>query len=145
MEKDFDFYQVPNSWPICSLADCPRKAECLRYQAFQCLPEGRTQHPCVLPTVLRLKACPHFHPIQKVRVALGFRNIFNNVLARDIAAMRSELADYLGHGGTYYLYRNGKKPLTPAQQAWINKMFSRYGYKEEMFFDNYKTIYQFSR
>ena len=40
---------------------------------------------------------------------------------------------------------NGKKPLTPAQQAWINKMFIRYGYKEEVFFDSYKTIYLFSR
>ena len=145
MKKDFDFRQVPNSWAICPLADCPRKDECLRHLAFLSLPEGRTQHPCVLPTVLRRKACPHFHPIQKLRVALGFRNIFERVLAKDIAAMRSELAAYLGGGGTYYRYRNGKKPLTPPQQAWINKMFRRYGYTYEVCFDRYNTIYQFTR
>ena len=144
MEKNFDYSQLPHNWPICYVADCPRKAECMRYQVFLNTSPGRTQYPCVLPTVLKKETCPHFHPIRKVQMAYGFRNIFTNVLARDIATMRSELAAYLGGGGTYYRYRNGKRPLTPTQQAWIQKMFRRYGYTEEVFFDNYKDIYQFS-
>ena len=31
----------------------------------------------------------------------------------------------------------------PGQQEWIKKMFLRFGYTEEIVFDDYKEVYRF--
>lgn len=80
-----------------------------------------------------------------MRVAVGFRNIFDRVLAKDIAAMRSEMAAYLGSTTTFYRYRNGECLLNPRQQQWIQNLFRRYGYTHEVTFDGSKEVYAFDR
>ena len=87
--------------------------------------------------------CAHFCPIEKVCMALGFRNIFNNVLARDITKMRAELVDFLGSRTTFFRYQSGEKPLNPFQQEWIRQLFRRYGYNNDFAFDNTKEVYIF--
>ena len=143
MEKDFDFKQVPYHWSLCYVSECERKEECLRYQAALRAPAGHTEHRCVLPTMMQKKKCTRFCPIQKVEAAFGFKYIFEKVLARDVVSMRSELASFLGRGGTYYRYRNGKIPLMPRQIDWIRNMFRRYGYSGDVVFDDSKELYVF--
>lgn len=142
MDKDFDFKQVPYGWALCYVEACPRKDECLRYQVYLSLP-GRIVNKCVMPGALRQPSCPHFHPIHKMRIAIGFRYIFEKVLAKDIAAMRAELAAFLGCRATFYRYRRGDQPLNPRQQKWIQEMFRRHGYTDEVVFDQYKDVYVF--
>ena len=144
MDKDFDFKQIPHHWPLCYVSECPRKQECMRYQACLHAPKGTLRRPCILPTVLQRKQCPQFHPIQKIRVALGFRYIFNKVLAKDIAEMRSQMSAFLGSRATFYRYRNGEQPLYPRQQQWIAQLFHRYGYTHDIVFDDYKDMYVYS-
>ena len=144
MDQDFDFKQVPFHWELCYVSECKRKAECLRYQACLQAPPAAHRHPCILPTVLQQSQCPYFHPIQKMRVAVGFRHIFNKVLAKDIVNMRSELRAYLGNKSAFYDYRKGKRPLMPRQQQWIRDLFRRYGYTHEMDFDEYKDLFIYS-
>ena len=139
MDKDFDYSKIPYNWAMCYLSECSRKDECLRYQV--CLSTQCTKNQCVLPTALRKGECPYFHPIRKVRVAIGFRNIFSEVKERDHSAIRRKIANYLGRGGTYYRYRNGERELSPKQQEWIRQLFRRYGYTDEVVFDRYETIY----
>ena len=143
MDQDFDFKQVPFHWELCYITECERKAECLRYQACLPAPPAAHRHPCILPTVLQQRQCPYFHAIQKMRVAVGFRYIFNKVLAKDIAAMRSDMAAYLGSTTTFYRYRNGEYLLNPRQQQWIRDLFRRYGYTHEVVFDDSKEVYVF--
>ena len=145
MDKDFDHKQVPFDWLLCYVSDCSHREECMRYQVCQQMPEGVSHHPCVLPNAVRTAQCPYFHAIKKVRVAIGFQNIFYDVKARDIAQMRSELAAYLGRGGSYFRYRKGALQLSPAQQEWIRKLFRRYGYSEDVRFDDTKDVYVFNR
>ena len=142
MDKDFDFKQVPYGWAMCYVEACPRKDECLRYQVYLSLP-GRMVNKCVMPGVLRQPSCPHFRPIRKMRAAIGFTNIFNEVKAKDIAEMRKELAAFLGSTTTFYRYRKGEILLNPRQQQWIRDMFRRYGYTEEVVFDGSKEVYIF--
>jgi hypothetical protein len=143
MENTFDFRQVPEWWALCFLAECPRIGECLRYQVGQVAPEKMTKGCCVMPSVLKQAKCPHFHPIVTVRAAVGFTHIFDEVKERHHADMRAKIAEYLGGGGTYYRYRNGTKLLMPEQQQWIRNLFKRYGYQEDIEFDNYRTVYRF--
>ena len=142
MEKDFDFSQITYYWSLCYIAECSRKEECMRYQVQLLAPQEMTHHSCVLPTVMQKDECPHFHPIQKVRAAVGFRKIFAEVKEKDHAPMRYELAQYLGRGGSFYRYRNGERLLMPNQQEWIKNLFRRYGYTEEVCFDGYKEVYK---
>lgn len=144
MDKDFDFSQVPSHWSLCYVAECERKDECMRYQACLRAPLGHIRHPCVLPTVTRRSQCPQFHPIHKVRVAVGFRYIFDKVLAKDIADMRAQVSAYLGNKSAFYDYRKGKRALTPRQQEWISHLFRRYGYTHEVVFDAYKDVFVYS-
>ena len=62
---------------------------------------------------------------------------FDKVLATDIAGIRGTLINHFGNG-SYYLRRNGKKGITPAEQEYINSIFIAYGYVEGAPFDNYK-------
>ena len=144
MDQDFDFKQVPFHWELCYIAECERKAECLRYQACLQAPPAANRHPCILPTVMQQRQCPYFHPMQKMRVAVGFRYIFNKVLAKDIAEIRSEIRNYLGNKSAFYDYRKGKRPLMPRQQQWICDLFRRYGYTHEVEFDAYKDVFVYS-
>lgn len=143
MIEDFDFRQVPRNWALCYVSECPRKGECLRYQVCLQAPDIKYLGKCVMPNVLKQKECPMFRPIQKTSVALGFRHIFNNVLAKDIAQMRAELTAFLGSSTTFYRYRNGEYPLNPRQQQWIQDMFRRHGYSDNVAFDSAKDIYLF--
>ena len=143
MDKDFNFSQVPRSWALCYVSECPRKEDCLRYQACLAAPPIKYFGKCVMPNALVQKECPMFRPIQKTQVALGFRHIFNDVKANDVAQMRAELAAYLGCVATFYRYRNGERPLNPRQQQWIKDMFRRHGYSDDVPFDEVKDVYLF--
>lgn len=141
MDKDFSFKQVPRSWALCYLSECPHHAECLRYQACLAAPDGRVYHKCILPSVLRQGPCQHFRPVEKVRAAVGFRNIFGKVLAKDITNIRSQMIDYLGSRSSFFRYQRGAILLMPAQQEWIQQLFRRYGYTDTLCFDAYKDVY----
>lgn len=143
MEESMKFNDVPFGWALCCVNECTKKADCLRYQMCCKVPDGVTKSVCVLPNVLKLSDCPHFHPMKVERVALGFRNIFAEVKEKHHARMRAEISRYLGGGGTFYRYRNGETPLLPEQQEWIKQLFARYGYTEEVVFDEYKDMYRF--
>ena len=141
MDNDFQFKQVPHGWALCYVEACKHREECMRYQMCLKAPKGTTRANCVLPTVLLEADCPHFHPIRKIRMARGFRRLFDEVKAKHRTVMRAQLATYLGSGGTYYRYRNGENPLSPEQQAWIERLFRRYGYTEKVVFDQYEEVY----
>ena len=143
MDKDFDFNKVPRSWALCYVSECPRKQECLRYQACLAAPPVKYFGKCVMPNALLQKECPMFRSIQKTQVALGFRHIFNNVLAKDIAQMRAELMAFLGSSTTFYRYRGGEYVLNPRQQQWIKDMFRRHGYSDDVAFDSMEDVYIF--
>ena len=145
IEQDFDFRQVPKTWALCYIGECKRKKECMRYQ-LQLLATDETHcRPCILPTVMRDgKACQHFHPIEKVRAAAGFKKILTEVKEKHRAAIRLKLISYLGQGGTFYRYRNGESLLMPEQQKWIVNLLRKYGYTEGIEFDSYKELYRYS-
>ena len=143
MDKDFDFRQVPRSWALCYVSECPRKSECLRYQACLQAPPAKYFGKCVMPNALKQEPCPMFRPIQKVRVALGFRYIFDDVKEKDVAQMRAELKDFFGSRTTCYRYQIGSRPLNPRQQQWMKDLVRRHGYSDDLVFDEYKDVYIF--
>ena len=74
-------------------------------------------------------------------MAYGMRYSFDKVLATDVASIRRQLISHYGNG-SYYLRRNGEKPIPPAEQAFINNVFKDFGYEDGAIFDSYKDEFQ---
>lgn len=141
MNSEYDFSWVGNGFVFCFLEDCPRREECLRYCAGRELPEDRIVGPAVYPGAFHNGECSFFRKNEKVRLATGFGG---GAQKHVFLAMRNKLTEYLRGNGEYYKYRNGKKWLSPEQQAYICDLCRRYGYKDEVTFDCYKEDYDFT-
>lgn len=144
MEKKYDFEQIPVSWRFCFNGNCPMRGECLRFQAGLEIPENRPWGNAIFPSALKDGHCDYFRKDEKVTLATGFCIAGNPRIGDAFVRMRKRLKEYLGGHGTYYLYRNGKKWLSPSQQADIREIFRKAGYKEEIEFGATKETYDFT-
>ena len=141
---DFTYDLVPASWPVCFVANCPLADSCLNHLAGLHLPDNLTIGPAIYPTALRDGKCGHYKKIRKIQAAWGFDTLFSDVKQRDAAPLRSAIKNYLGGNGTYYRYHNGERLLTPEQQEHILALFRQCGYSENLHFDGYREVYDFS-
>ncbi len=140
----FDFRNVPRTYQLCFLEDCPRKEVCLRHMAGQFLPEDRNFGQAIYPNMKRgEKGCRLFATGETKVMAYGFKRLFANVLSRHEHGLRTAMKQYLGGHGSYYRYHNGEKLLGPEQQEWIIQLFRRTGYNEGLEFDHYVQLYDF--
>lgn len=141
-EKKYDFSQVSAGWKFCFNNQCPMHGECLRFQAAQEMPEDREWGSAVFPTALKNGQCKFFRKNEKVILATGF--VTSNPALNDMfVKLRRQLTTYLGGNGTYYLYRNGKKWLSPTQQKGIQEIFRKAGFRDEVTFKEQKEDYNF--
>ena len=128
MEKqtniEIDMRQVPPGYVYCFNGECQL-----------------TVAPTVLPTVLRLRSCPHFQKAELMRMAWGFDKLFAEVKVKDGPVLREKMRAYLGGMGTYSRYKLGRRMLTPEQQEHIIGFFRKKGYTEGLEFDHYVTVY----
>lgn len=86
------------------------------------------------------KECPHFRTNKKIRVAWGFKNLYDDMPARIARAVHLNLEAIFSHS-PYYRYRNQKLGLTPKQQECIRQVCRKHGWKEEVVFDRYTEEY----
>ena len=136
---------IPSSFAVCYLANCPRKDKCLRYLALQGVLSKKTIAYTVLPSALHDDGtCVHYRESIPVIMAYGFKGLFANVKKADVAPLRVEVMNSLGSHGSYYRYNKGEKYLTPSQQEAVLNIFRKYGYTSNLQFDGYVTTYDFS-
>jgi len=140
----FDFSMVPPRWQLCFLTNCPRHGQCLRYAVGQHVPDGMLMGPAVYPPSFRNGSCRYFKQLRMVSVAWGFDALFKEVKQADFTPLRNSIKRYLGGHGTYYRYEHGERLLTPTQQTDILNLFKQRGYTQDMHFDHYKEVIDFS-
>ena len=141
-----EFKEIPEWWAVCSQANCPKSGECLRQQAFKQIPDKVKQWSCVLPQAMKDGECPCYVKPERLRMARGFGNIYNNVRERARRkAIRLGITEYLGSKGSYYRYRDGERLLTPQQQQWILRFLQSYGCPTEGVFTQFEELYDFQR
>ena len=144
-EKDiqYDFRNVPPSYPVCFNTDCTKGGECLRRLAAQHVPQKRLFGPSVYPSTWADGNCPLFETDEPQRMAWGFTRLFAEVKRKDDADLRKVIKRYLGGNGNYYRYHHGERLLSPTQQEWILDLFRRYGYTEDLGFEGYVLSFNF--
>ena len=136
--------QIPPSFERCFQSDCPQAATCARYLAGQHIPAGRVAGPAVYPTARQGDKCVKYKRTRIMHAAYGFKTIFAEVKKKDDTLLRNRIKAYLGGNTTYYRYHRGERLLTPEQQQWIVNLFRKYGYTENLGFDEYRDLYDFT-
>jgi hypothetical protein len=138
--KKYDYTQIPPSWQYCFHASCPMHDTCLRYQTGLHLPDDHLWGQAVFPPAMKNGHCDFYRKDEKVTLATGFVTD-DEVQNKMFISMRLVLSEFLGGNGGYYLYRNGKRWLSPAQQEHIRQLFRKAGYQGEVHFEKTTTDY----
>lgn len=135
---------VPASFVYCFFDDCPLAGTCLRAIVTKTCPPQDWNGNAVFPKARQGNTCRLYKKMRVIRAAYGFSTLFNEVKAKEASYMRCAVQGFLGGKTTYYRYHHGERLLTPEQQNSILDFFRKQGYTQELHFDVYKDIYDFS-
>ena len=117
---------APHDWAICFQDDCPMKDTCLRYAIARLAPTGITHHVTVLPTARQGDHCTLFATKEPVQIARGMKNLLPRAARGELKRLHEGLYAIFGCKSRYYIYREGKYPITPQQQQSIEALFRRH-------------------
>ena len=141
-----DFNEIPERWAVCMNDNCPKAGECLRRTACKEMPKTVTRWMCVMPSALQDGECKYFVKEEKIRMARGFRSLFDGMNSRDARHdLRLKLSEYFGSKGAYYRHKDGERLITPEQQHQIEALVEQYGYSAETIFDEFVDAYDFKK
>ena len=79
--------------------------------------------------------------IQKIRVAWGVRNLFDDVPLSLAADMRHQIVSYFGKTHYYRIYRK-ERFITPEGQRYIRHIFTQNGITDALQFESYSEVYR---
>lgn len=144
MNKKFSFRDVPDGYHLCFNTECEKHADCIRYLAGKHLPTIVMGGPCVYPNAWKGGSCPYFKQTRIIHGAWGLRNLFKGIAQKDAQILKAKVTNYLGGPVAAYKYQHGEILLTPEQQAHIKELFEELGYQNELVFDGFTFIYDFT-
>ena len=128
MNKKPQYETMPEHYLLCFNDKCVLADECLHRLAAR---SGRQKDEVVTavnPVRCSGKSCRYYKPNKMATMAYGMKGSFHEVKADHIASLRNVLIHHFGRG-SYYLRRNGLRPITPEEQQFISSIFSNYGYE----------------
>ena len=141
---EYDESNVAPAWRYCFCSECERHDDCLRYHTGLHLPADKLWGYAVLPAACKDGDCEFFKEIRLVRLAYGFDAMFEDVKNKDVTHIRADIFALLGGRSTYYRYHSGEYKLLPEQQEAIAAILAKYGYTENVKFDHYCDVLDFS-
>lgn len=128
---------------VCYYEPCQNHEHCLRWLAGPHVPEKDLVQTCVNVTNKDVRAgkCPFYKPDTPVLMMRGFKHLYDDIPKKKGTAIRLELDAHYGHT-TYYMYRNGKLPVTSEMQRYIEKVCRKHGWKEKPVYDAQSEEYE---
>ena len=126
--KEPQYETMPEHYVLCFNDECALADECLHRLAAR---SGRQKDEVVTavnPVCNSGKSCRYYKPNKVATMAYGMKGSFHEVKADHIASLRNVLIHHFGRG-SYYLRRNGLRPITPEEQQYIASVFRNYGYE----------------
>jgi hypothetical protein len=141
MKENFNYKDVPANYMHCLNSQCPRSADCLRFQVALRVDRDTTSFAVVNPAyVASRQECPFFQLDRLTRFASGMKHLFDNVPYAKAIEVRDTLCSHFERN-TYYRIRNKSRLITPEEQAIIRQIFRDAGIQEEPVFDEYLEQY----
>ena len=136
--------QIPYTFSRCFQSDCPQADTCAHFLASKFIIKGQVSGPAIYPTSRLNGTCVCYKQTGIIHAAYGFKALFAEIKKKDEKPIRDRIKKYLGGNTAYYRYHHGKRLLSPDQQEWILALFRQQGYTEELHFDGYRDIYDFT-
>lgn len=144
MNKIFSFKEVPEGYHLCFNKECEMHGECIRFLAGEHVPAVLMGGPSVYPNASKDGHCPYFKKTRVIHGAWGFRNLFKGIPQKDAQSLKARVTNYLGGPVEAHKYQFGEEVLTPEQQQHIKEMFEEMGYTNDLVYDGFTFVYDFS-
>lgn len=128
MNNEPQYETMPEHYLLCFNDECALADECLHRLAARSGRQTDEVVTAVNPVCIKEKSCRYYKPYKVATMAYGMKGSFHEVKADHIASLRNVLIHHFGRG-SYYLRRNGLRPITPEEQQFISSIFSNYGYE----------------
>ena len=109
MENNSDLNNQAAQYTLCFNTRCPKAENCLRHSMTQYTTAQNIRLSVINPLCYPAagKECPHFRSNKKIRVAWGFKKLYDDMPARISRAIHLNLEAIFNHS-PYYRYRNQK-------------------------------------
>lgn len=142
MDTKNDLGSKPQNYLMCTCTSCTRCHTCLRYLAYESLPDSEISLRIINPKHLSLQKddCPYFRPSEKIRYAKGFIGILDSLPNKVWKSVSGKLQS-LYNERTYYRARKGEKLLTPEEQEQMVSFIRQQGITDIPDFDAYVDDY----
>lgn len=142
MENHFKYESVPSHFAHCFNGQCVKSNSCLRHLAAEhCTaahPIIRTINPLCVPD--NSDTCPYFRPLEKIRIAWGIKHLFDRLPYTEAKLLKSQIMARFGKT-MYYRYYRKEYGVSPENQEFIRRVFSKKGIAEEPAFEYYSEEY----
>lgn len=141
--KEIDPNEIPKHYLYCHHQTCPRRENCLRYQATLAMPQD------LLPTYTTVNpfymaghedTCKHHQPFSTLRFASGIDHLLDNIPHKAAVAIRKDIYALMGRS-MYYRIRNKERMLHPVEQNQIAAIFKKHRITTMPEFDSYTDRY----
>lgn len=143
MKEEIDFSAVPYRYIMCLNSQCPQASTCLRQLAEQSVPPTQEHWNYLNPKYLAtLKgACPHYRSCAKVKYAIGFLDMMDNLPHKQMQSVALQLISLFSRR-TYYRIRKGERLISPSEQQIILAVLKQCGVTSPRDFDAYTEDYE---
>lgn len=142
MTKD-EYLEFDNLFEHCPANNCSKAFDCLRNKAYNIVSQTSKKSYVILNfgNALPTDGCTYYVPDIKERYALGASQLFDNILAKDLKKIKTNIANALGKS-TYDKIMSKRRLITANEQNLVREILTSYGYLgDEIEFDEYKEIY----
>lgn len=132
------YTDMPESFAVCSHADCPRAAQCLHQTAY-----GEQMERCEIVRLInpgrctKDSDCPYYRDAAPVAYAFGFSRMKQHMYPAQYLTFMSVLKARFGHN-PYYERRRGDIALPPGEQRIVLDALRQAGVTEDLEFDRYE-------
>lgn len=142
MEESFDYNQVPGQFVHCFSGDCPRAGECLRQLAGRHVQPSKRVLRAVNPAMCPDEGgdFPMFLPMRTIRQAWGVRRAIERMPYKEGRAVVRGL-NRMFKKATLNRISTCQRPLSPAEQRAIERLFVAHGVPEGEVFDRVESVY----
>ncbi|MDR0891781.1 MAG: DUF6078 family protein [Mediterranea sp.] len=142
MRPNIDYNTLPIPFAHCANAQCSRADHCLRRLATDLMPKERLFYTAINPAQFAPDGadCTCFIDDKPLLFARGMTHLLDKVPHIHAKSIRNKLIGLWGKS-SYYRRQKKEQLISPQEQAYIQRLFLRYGITETPQFDEYVEAY----
>ncbi len=136
--NNLSFKEMPPSYSLCVLTDCPLAGKCLRGMAYAALTTDKSLVTIVNPKLCKKsEECPHYRSSEPQKIALGLKGMQAKMVPAQYNRFMNGLINAFGKYN-YYKMRKGELPISIENQKVIKDLLDKIGAPNDCDFDAFE-------